>query len=119
MEEPSSTSDELTLVWSTWPDAGSARAAARALVESRLAACIVLMPGLTSIYLWQGALEESAEVAMLIKTTAARAEALKATLAAAHPYEVPAILSWPAAAAPAYAAWAFAATADETPTAGP
>jgi periplasmic divalent cation tolerance protein len=69
------------------------RRLARLLVERRVAACVNLVPGLTSIYRWQSAVEEAAEVLLLIKTTAEQLPALEATLRELHSYEVPELLA--------------------------
>lgn len=66
-----------------------ARPLARELVESRLAACVNLLPAITSIYQWQGAVHEEGEQLLVIKTTEERVEQLQAALLAHHPYEVP------------------------------
>ena len=101
----------LVVIWSTWPDVETAAAAARALVEARLAACVVRLPPVASIYRWAGAIEEGEEVALLAKTPARLAEAAIAALVARHPWKVPAVLALPVAAAFApYLAWAEAET---------
>jgi len=102
--------DRLVLVWSTWPDAASARAAARALVEARLAACGVVVPAVASVYRWKGAIEEAEEAVLLLKTRAATAPAATAAIERVHPYEVPAVLTLPIEAAAAYGAWVLAET---------
>lgn len=100
---------ELVLCLSNFPDQASAAAAARALVAEGLAACVNILPGVQSIYGWQGKIEESAEVTCLIKSTRARQPALFARLAALHPYEVPELVAIPTLAVnPAYLAWAAA-----------
>lgn len=97
---------DLVMIYSTWPDAASAGSAARALVERRLVACAVAMPGARSVYHWRGEVEEAEEVVMWAKTRHALAEATVAALVALHPYDVPAALVVPVVAAhPAYAAW--------------
>lgn len=102
---------DLVVVYSTWPDLDTARSAARDLVERRLAACVAMLPGMVSVYRWQGEIEEAGEVVMLAKTRAALAEAAMAAIAARHPYAVPALLVLPvAAAARAYGAWIAAET---------
>ena len=93
-------------VYATFADAGEAARIGRALVEERLAACVNILGPCRSIYRWQGAIEDSAEVAALFKTAEARAEALIARLAELHSYDLPAAVAWPiAAASPAYAQW--------------
>lgn len=79
----------------TVPDRVSGDRIARALVEERLAACVNLVPGLTSIYRWQGKLEQATECLLLIKTTADRFEELKQRVQALHPYELPEIIAVP------------------------
>ena len=77
------------LVFTTCPDARTARTLARTLVERRLAACVNLLPGALSIYRWKDAIEEEAEVVLLVKTTADRYPELERTLGELHPYELP------------------------------
>ncbi len=94
------------LVLSTFPDVETARRIARVLVEERLAACGNVLPGLESIYHWQGKVETAQETLVLFKTTQAAYPALEARLKALHPYEVPEILALPPTAGwPPYLAW--------------
>jgi periplasmic divalent cation tolerance protein len=65
------------------------RTLARELVESRLAACVNIVPGVRSIYRWQGKIEDEGEQLLLIKTVDARLDELQQKLLARHPYEVP------------------------------
>ena len=83
-----------------------ARRIARELVESRLAACVNLMPPVRSIYHWRGAIEEGDEILMIIKSARPLFEELKATITRLHSYEVPEIIALPIVdgAAP-YLAW--------------
>lgn len=79
---------------------------ARVLVERRLAACVNLVPNVTSVYRWRGAVEEAAEVLLLIKTTEERLSALEAALGELHSYEIPELLTLtPEAGSQAYLAW--------------
>ncbi len=71
----------------------TAKKLARALVEERLAACVNLVPDLTSVYRWQGEIVEDGEILLIVKTTEARLEALMARVPELHPYEVPEILA--------------------------
>jgi periplasmic divalent cation tolerance protein len=80
---------------STAPDEACARRLARTLVEARLAACVQIVAGVTSVYRWQGAVEEAGEWQLWIKTTAARLEVLRERLVLAHPYEVPEFIVLP------------------------
>lgn len=66
-----------------------ARQIARTLVEERLAACVNIVPAVTSIYRWKGTVEEEPELILVIKTRAERVDALKARLVELHPYELP------------------------------
>lgn len=81
------------LVFNTCPDDASADAIATALVDERLAACVSVLPGVRSVYRWQGSIDRSNEVQLLIKTTADRLDALTARLQALHPYELPEVLA--------------------------
>jgi len=62
---------------------------ARALVEAGLAACVNMVPGLRSVYRWQGKVEEEGELLLVIKTRRDRFPALREKLVELHPYEVP------------------------------
>jgi periplasmic divalent cation tolerance protein len=100
--------DDPVILYTTWPDAETAAATGRAAVQARLAACANILSPMRSIYRWQGALEEVVETPMLLKTTAALADALGALILARHPYDTPCILTLPTGgpgANPAYAAW--------------
>ncbi|HET7268025.1 MAG TPA: divalent-cation tolerance protein CutA [Oleiagrimonas sp.] len=77
----------------TCPDDDSAARLARTLVGEHLAACVSRVPGLTSVYAWQGQIEEDTEVLLLIKTTAERFAALRERLLALHPYAVPELIA--------------------------
>lgn len=100
-------SDEnLLLCYCACPDRDSAQAIAHALVSEALAACVSHIPGMHSTYRWEGSLVNASEELLLIKTTAARFDALKARLLALHPYEVPELIAVPVIAShEAYAAW--------------
>lgn len=79
---------------------------AQALVERRLVACVNVLPGVRSIYRWQGAVHDDRELLLLAKTTAARLAEVTAALAELHPYDVPEVVALEAAmVAPSYAAW--------------
>ncbi len=96
--------ENAVVVLCTFPDLDQARQIGAALVERQVAACVNLLPGVESIYRWQGKVERAGEVLALIKTT--RYPDLEAALKELHPYEVPEILAMPVAAGlPAYLAW--------------
>ncbi len=65
---------------------------ARALVEQRVAACVNIVPKITSVYRWKGAIETAGEVLLLIKTSASLVERAESALRAAHSYEIPEVL---------------------------
>ena len=94
------------LVFCTFPDAASARQIGTALVEKQLAACVNLIPGVESVYRWQGKVESASEVLAVFKTSAAALPAFERELAGLHPYEVPEIIAIePASVAETYGAW--------------
>lgn len=102
--------DSIVVVLSTVPDDDRGAALARALVTEELAACVNLVPGVRSIYRWDGAVEDGREQLAIIKTRAARVDALIARLVALHPYQVPEAVVVPVAGGHApYLAWAAAA----------
>jgi periplasmic divalent cation tolerance protein len=76
----------------TAPDARSAESMARALVEERLAACVNVIPGLVSVYRWEGEVQRDQEALMILKTTESRMAALRERVIQLHPYEVPEVL---------------------------
>ena len=79
---------------------------ARALVEERLAACVNVVPGITSIYRWKGTVEQEPELMLVIKTLGEKVEALRARLLELHPYELPEVVVIPIAGGHApYLAW--------------
>jgi periplasmic divalent cation tolerance protein len=82
-------------VYAIFANAEEAERIGRTVVEEGLAACINILPGVRSIYRWQGAVETADEVAAILKTTAASADALIARIAGLHSYNVPCIATWP------------------------
>jgi len=78
----------------TLPDTEAARALGRTLVEERLAACVNVVPGVVSIYGWEGTIHEDGEVLCLVKTSPERFEKLRARILELHPYEVPEVLAF-------------------------
>jgi periplasmic divalent cation tolerance protein len=90
----------------TTPTPERAAELARALVEERLAACGNVVPGLRSIYRWEGKVEDEGEALLLLKTTRARFEALRERVLALHPYAVPEVIALPVVAgSEPYLAW--------------
>ena len=79
---------------------------ARELVDRRLAACVNLLPPVASIYRFKGEVERAEETLLVIKTTAARFEALREAIVSQHGYEVPEVIAIPVTAGHApYLAW--------------
>lgn len=105
------TASSLHLLLSTCPDADSAERIAHALLEERLAACVTQLPGVQSLYRWNGAIERSQEVQLLIKTWEDRLPDAIARLQALHPYALPEAVAVQASAGlPAYFDWVRAET---------
>jgi len=77
----------------TAPDAETGARLARTLVGEGLVACVNVVPGLRSIYRWQGAVQDEAEVLLVMKTRADRLPALTARVRALHPHDLPEIVA--------------------------
>lgn len=78
----------------------------REVVDRGLAACVNILPPMTSIYRWRGEVEKAEEVLMLLKTTPERFDALREAIVALHTYDVPEVVAIPVAEAHApYLAW--------------
>ncbi|MBN7821466.1 divalent-cation tolerance protein CutA [Bowmanella sp. Y26] len=80
---------EFCLVLCTCPDQDSARTIARQAVEQRLAACVNIIPGLESVYRWQGEVMTDSEVQLVSKTYKTRLDALYTLVSELHPYDEP------------------------------
>lgn len=94
----------------TAPDAATATRLAHLLVEERLAACVQVVPAVTSVYRWEGAVETAQEHLLLAKTTAATFAAIRDRIRSEHPYDTPEVLAVPVVDIDdRYAAWADAA----------
>ena len=83
------------VVFVTAPSHEVASKLARSLVTSRLAACVNILPGITSIYKWEGKVNEEKEVMLVIKTTQNAMPALTEHIKSKHPYDVPEVIGWP------------------------
>lgn len=100
---------DILLVFCTFPDIEKARLIGTALIESQLAACVNLCPGIESIYRWQGQVETSAEVLAIFKTTPQAYPAFESRLRELHPYDVPEIVAVrPEQVSETYARWVSA-----------
>jgi periplasmic divalent cation tolerance protein len=81
--------NEVMMVFCTFPDVETARQIGTTLVETQLAACVNLIPGVESIYRWQGAVESAVEVLALFKSPTTALPALERALLEQHPYDTP------------------------------
>ena len=103
--------ERAVFVYTTYPSVVEAEEAGRALLERALAACVNILPGMLSLYRWQGAIERGEEAVMIIKTRASLAEAVCAAVREMHAYETPAILVIPLESVDAaYLGWMLAET---------
>jgi periplasmic divalent cation tolerance protein len=97
---------EPIVVLTTVARAEDAEYIAREMVERRLAACVNVLPPITSVYRWQGEVTREAEHLLLMKTHRDRFEALRARLVEIHPYETPEVIALPVTAGHApYLQW--------------
>jgi len=84
--------DKPVLIYSTFPSPEAAEAVGRELVERRLAACVNILPTMTSIYRWDGAIARDAEAVMIIKTRRSLACRVMDEVKTRHSYDNPALL---------------------------
>lgn len=109
----------VVVVLCTAPAAGErgkpgAEALARQLVDERLCACVNVLPGVRSLFRWQGRVDVADECLLVVKTTAAEAPRLRSRIAALHPYEVPEVLELAVTdGLPSYLRWLVDAVGDE------
>jgi periplasmic divalent cation tolerance protein len=97
---------EPLLILTNLPDVASAEKLAHVLIENRAAACVNVLAACRSIYRWQGAVETTVEVPLLIKTTRAAYPLVEALVCAHHPYDVPELIATPIThGLPAYLDW--------------
>lgn len=95
-----------TVSFATCKDAAQAKKIARALVAEKLAACVNVVPGVSSIYTWKGRTEEAREVLLVIKSRRALSKRLVARIRALHSYELPEVVTIPIESGnPAYLRW--------------
>lgn len=103
--------ERAVFVYTTYPSVVEAEHAGRTLVEGRLAACVNILPGMISLYWWQGKIDRGDEVVMIVKTRAALAEAVRTAVKDMHSYATPAILVLPVESVdPDYHAWILSET---------
>ena len=96
----------IVVVLVTCPTPAVGRRLARELVRLRLAACVNVLPGVESVFRWQGKVDRSREALLVIKTTRARFAALRRRVLSLHPYDLPEVIALPLAAGhPPYLRW--------------
>jgi len=99
-------SADFLLVVCTCPTHSAATGIATALLEERIAACVNQVPGIKSMYRWEGRVKQDDEVLLLIKTTSQMFPRLEETISKLHPYELPEIIGVPlSAGTDAYLNW--------------
>jgi periplasmic divalent cation tolerance protein len=105
--------ERVVFVYTTHPSVVEAERIGRELLERRLCACVNVLPGMVSLYWWQGAVERGEEAVMIIKTRAALAEPVRAAVRQLHSYTTPAILVLPIESVDAdYRQWLLTETRD-------
>ncbi len=105
---------DIRVILMTAPDPEVALDLGRRLVEERLAACANVVPGLTSVFRWEGEVQEEAEALLILKTTEAEAKALVARAVDIHPYDVPEVIVLPVVDGHGpYLEWVDAETGDD------
>ncbi|HWM49290.1 MAG TPA: divalent-cation tolerance protein CutA [Xanthobacteraceae bacterium] len=103
--------ERIVLVYTTYPSIVEAERAGCVLVERQLAACVNILPGMISLYRWEGAVERGEETVMIIKTRASLAEAVRVAVKDMHSYTTPAILVIPVESVDSdYLGWLTAGT---------
>ncbi len=94
------------VVLATVPDEKTGLDLARALVGEKLAACVNIVPGIRSVYSWQGSIEDDPELLLIVKTGAGLVERLSQRILELHPYDEPEVVSLPVdGGSPGYLAW--------------
>lgn len=100
---------QAVVILCTAPDEATAQELAALVLAEKLAACVTLLPGATSLYYWEGKMEQEYEVQMLLKSDIEHQEALLACLKSHHPYQTPELLVLPATHGDSeYLSWLYA-----------
>jgi len=99
------TNDRIVVLM-TAPNADEATRIAEMLVERKLAACVQILPPMTSIYVWKGEVERESEILLIAKSTRTNFDELEAAVRAMHSYETPEIIALPiVAGSQSYLSW--------------
>jgi periplasmic divalent cation tolerance protein len=107
--------DKPVLIYATFPTAEAAESVGRELIEQRLAACVNVIAGMTSLYRWEGRIARDSEAVMIIKTRQGAADAVIAAVKERHSYTNPALLVVPVeGGSPDYIAWLLNETVVKT-----
>ena len=105
---------EHIVIFTTLPDIEQAESVAQSLVESRLVACVNILPQMRSIYRWQGKLEKGQEHLLIIKTRQARCDEVIEAIRSQHPYELAEIIALPITTGlPGYLSWIDECTTEQ------
>ncbi|PAV89377.1 hypothetical protein WR25_11923 [Diploscapter pachys] len=88
-------STALRIVYVTVPNHDVGLSIARSVVENKLAACVNIVPGIKSVYIWEGKVNEDSEELLIMKTNEKQLEPLRKEVVRLHPYEVPEFVSLP------------------------
>lgn len=100
---------QAVVILCTAPDEATAQELAALVLSEKLAACVTLLPGATSLYYWEGKMEQEYEVQMLLKSDIDHQEALLACLKSHHPYQTPELLVLPVTHGDSeYLSWLYA-----------
>ena len=99
------TNDQIVVLM-TAPNAAEATRIAEILVEQKLAACVQILPPMTSIYVWKGEVQRESEILLVAKSARAKFDELESAVRAIHSYETPELIALPiVAGSPAYLSW--------------
>lgn len=111
---PALSEEQIALIWCPFPSSREAQEIAGQLLEKRLIACANITPQIISVFSWQGEIQSSEEVGVMMKTSKAKLAQAMEALEVLHPYDVPAISGWLADAAPeATRQWVAIATGED------
>ncbi len=87
--------EPIVVVYTTAPDVASAKAIAEQLINTRVAACVNILPSMISVYRWQGKVNHDDEAVLIIKTRQSLSRSVVREVSASHPYDVPSIMVVP------------------------